>query len=123
MNILDNIPPQALWVLAGLVGFGVYWKKSSWPNRIFPIINIALGMIVYPVLELSLSDKPYQQFRHPIPVLIIAGAAIAIATVVLHRAIVAALKKAGIDFPDDEGPIVTPPTSTPTPPTSTPTKV
>lgn len=122
MNILDNIPPQALWVLAGMVGFGVYWKKSSWSNRIFPIVNIVLGMIVYPTLELSLSDAPYQQFRHPIPVLILTGAAIAIATVVLHRAIVAALKKAGIDFPDDEGPITTQPTPAPPPsnPPSTP---
>lgn len=117
MNILDNIPPHALWVLAGLVGLGVYWKKSQWPNRLFPIANLGIGMIAYPLLELSFSDEPYHQFKYPIPVLAMAGIVIAIATVVLHRAIVGMLKKFGIEFPDDEAPT---PTPTPTPPPSTP---
>ena len=104
MNIFDNLSLHVLMTLAGLLSFGVYWRKSKWPNRYFYYVLPMLGMIVYPTIELCISDEPSKQFRHPLPVLIIIGAGLAIATVALQPMIVGLLKKMGIEFPEGSFP-------------------
>jgi hypothetical protein len=106
LNGLKEVPQHALWLLAFMVAFGVYWKKSRWPNRLFPYVNLAVSTVLYPLFELSLSDEPYHLYRHPLVVLGLAGAAVALATVFLHNGIVIAIKKTcpWIDFPEDVEP-------------------
>lgn len=96
--------PHELLLLVGMLCFSIYWKKSRWPNRWFPIINIVVPMVVYPLLEVSISDEPYKRYTNPVVVLSLYGAVIAVATVAAHNYIIAYLRKRfpNMEFPDDD---------------------
>lgn len=95
--------PHQVWVLVGMTFFGVAWKKSQLPNSIFKWVNMFLPIVVYPALELSLSNVPYQQYRVPLVALALWGAAISAASIVMHEGIVLAIKKLfpWVKWPED----------------------
>lgn len=102
---IKNIPIHAVYLLFGMVGFGIWWRKSQLPNRYFPMVNLIVPIILYPLLEMSISDEPYHVYRNPIVVLGIFGAGVSISTSVLSSFIVSQLKKRfpQLEFPDDNG--------------------
>lgn len=102
---LAHLPHWAI-VLLGLTAFGIYWKKSQWPNRWLKFINLILPAVAYPVLHYS--PEAEQLYWNPLAVLAFHGLGIGIVAEFAHEGIVAKLKAVfpGLKFPE-ETPVAT----------------
>lgn len=120
-DIFKSLPPHWLALVLGLFVFGLYWKKSAWPNRYYGSINLALGVVVYTMLEIGTSDEPFHLYRQPYFILPIYGFAAAMVALVGHNLIISFLKSKfpSIQWPEDE-PANPPPPAAPVAPVPKP---
>jgi len=100
--------PHEIWLLIFMTCFGIYWKKSNWPNKYWPVINFILPIVIFPALELAISDTPYHKYRSPVVVLAFWGAFIAVLTIFVHNGIISVLKRyfPKFEFPADDPPSI-----------------
>lgn len=110
MNLADDLlaqlkdAPHWLLVLLGLTAFGIYWKKSQWPNKYLPLVNLLLPAIAYPLLHYS-PDADHS-YWNPWAVLALHGLAIGVVSEFAHEGIVTKLKAMfpSLAFPPDTQP-------------------
>jgi len=106
-DLLDQLKTTPHWmlVLIGLTIFGVYWKRSQWPNRYLKFVNLILPTIAYPILHYGPDAE--HSYWNPIATLALHGFAIGIASEFVHEGIITKIKNVfpGFKFPDDNPPI------------------
>lgn len=100
-DIIDQIKNFPHWMLVaiGLTLFGVYWKRSLWPNRYLKFVNLLLPTVVYPLIHYSKDAD--QLYWNPMVTFAIHGFAIGIASEFFHEGIVSKLKALGMTFPEE----------------------
>ncbi len=104
-DIIEQLAKAPIWFKLGigLTLFGLYWKKSQWPNHYLKFINLILPAIVYPILAFKYGDDPNALYWQPILTTACYGVMIGIACEFMHEGIVAKLKVMCpfINFPED----------------------
>lgn len=103
-DILDQIRtlPDWMLVMLGLTLFGIYWKRSQWPNNRLKFFNLLLPTIVYPCIHYG--KEAAEKYWNPLVVLAIHGFAIGIGSEFFHEGICTKLKLLGVKFPEEEAP-------------------